>query len=66
MNYYDILLAKKLSGGGSGGEGIPVSPDSDTPIFFGVDATGLYMCTTSAEQTNVAFGREEMNVYAES
>lgn len=63
MNFYDILLAKKLSGGGS--EGIPVASDSDTPIYFGVDNTGFYVCTTAAEKTNVAFGREDMDVYAE-
>lgn len=63
MNFYDILLAKKLSGGGS--EGIPVASDSDTPIYFGVDSTGFYACTTSAESTDVAFGRDGTNVYAE-
>ena len=63
MNFFDILLGKKLGGGG--GEGIPLAPDSDTPTFFGVDSTGFYACTTSAESTDVAFGRDGMNVYAE-
>ena len=50
----------------SGGGGIPISGDSDTPIFFGINDDGVYMCTTEAEATAVAFGREGMLVYVES
>lgn len=50
----------------SGGGGIPISVNSDTPIFFGINDDGVYMCTTESEATDVAFGRDGMFIYAES
>lgn len=50
----------------TGSGDIPISVNSDTPIFFGINDDGVYMCTTESEATDVAFGRDGMLVYAES
>ena len=52
----------------SGGEniGIEISSTSDTPIFFGIDDTGFYVCSTAEEKTPVALGRTGELIYAES
>lgn len=46
--------------------GIYISDTSDIPVYFGINNSGFYICTTEAERTPVALGRDGNAIYAES
>ena len=44
--------------------GLPIDPDSLTPLEFGVDDEGFYWSDTQGEGTPVFIGRESTRLYA--
>ena len=48
----------------SGGEGgLPIDPNSQTPIVFGIDENGFYMSDTATDETPFYIGRDANGLY---
>jgi len=62
MSLFDVVFARKLSGGGGGGEsGIPIDGGSQKPLYFGVHQNGFVLSSNPADETSVAFGVDANN-----
>lgn len=68
VDFPESKMAKAIDDIPSGGSdiGIVISSTSDTPIFFGINTNGFYVCDTEEESTPVALGRTGGAIYAES
>lgn len=44
--------------------GLPIDPNSDTPLEFGMDVDGFYFSTIEGEGTSVFVGRDGNRLYA--
>ena len=58
----EALLVEIWQNGGGGG-GLPIDPDSLTPIVFGIDEDGFYMSDNQADETPYLIGRDSNGLY---